>query len=163
MTLSRLLTTWLCCIWIATSSCSQTTPAGKEEELFAGSTPCDNFIYATLKISSGDPCEFIKWELGLQKGQNDEGRFRLTALYGEGKPNTNGFKDEKKTVINGKYKIEKGIDKYAHLYVYRLEGSNNPDPIFLVEMDKNIFHFANQDKKLLVGNGGWGYVLNKIK
>lgn len=163
MAQSRLLITWLCSLWIVTNSCSQSTSSGKAADLFVGSTPCDKFIYSTLKIPSGDSCEFIKWELGLQKGQKDEGEFRLTTLYGESKPNTNGFKNEKKLEISGRYKIQQGINENAHLNVYRLNGTNYPNPIFLVEMDKNIFHFADQDKKLLVGNGGWGYVLNKIK
>lgn len=164
MTQTRLLLTSLFTIWITTNSCSQSNSSKELADLFVGSTPCDNFIYSTLKIPANDTCEFIKWELSLQKGKNNEGEFRLTALYGESKPNTNGFKGGGKTIeIAGKYSVQKGINENAHLNVYRLDGAKHPTPLFLIEMDSNILHFADNDKKLLVGNGGWGYVLNRVK
>ena len=149
---------------LATSSCSQKKSGSNlnATDDFVGSTPCDSLIKSILKIPSATTCDFIKWELSLQKNSPDT--FQLTALYGEIQNNTNGFKGGgKKIVINGKYVISNAASANPTAKVYYLQGNQVLSPIVLIEMDGNIFHFADANKNFLVGNGGWGYVLNKIQ
>ena len=150
--------------FVATSSCSQKKSSASipAADSFVGSTPCDSLIKSILQIPSATTCDFIKWELSLQKNSPDT--FQLTALYGETQNNTNGFKGGgKKIEINGKYVIGNGANANPKAKVYYLQGEKLPSSFLLIEMDGNILHFADADKNLLVGNGGWGYVLNKIQ
>ncbi|MGZ8557542.1 MAG: hypothetical protein ACXWWC_04395 [Chitinophagaceae bacterium] len=155
-----LLTTCL----LATSSCSQKKSGSNlhATDDFVGSTPCDSLIKALLQIPSNTICDFIKWELSLQKNKPDT--FQLTALYGEAQNNTNGFKGGgRKIIITGKYHISNGASASPQAKVYSLQGDKLSSTFVLIEMDGNILHFADAGKNLLAGNGGWGYVLNKIQ
>ena len=149
---------------LVTSSCSQKKSGSNlhSTDDFVGSTPCDSLIKSLLQIPSATTCDFIKWELSLQKNSPDT--FQLTALYGETQNNTNGFKGGgKKIVINGKHVIGNGANANPKAKVYYLQGEKLTTSFLLIEMDGNILHFADADKNFLVGNGGWGYVLNKIQ
>lgn len=148
------------------STRSQTIPADNFPApiLFVGSTPCDPFIKSLLRIQADAKCEFIKWELQLDKNQIDSGTYKLSFVYGESQPNTNGFiNGGKKIDVTGKYIIGYGIDGNPHAKVYHLNGERFQSPVLLAEMDQNILHFIGNEKKFIVGNGGWGYVLNRIK
>ena len=95
---------------------------------------------------------------------NGRGTFHIDVLYGESKPNTNGFMGGgHKIVLEGKYTIVKGARENQSLNVYQLKTEKLASPIRLIEMDSNVLHFADSNNKLLVGNGGWGYMLNRIK
>lgn len=131
--------------------------------LFVGSTPCDPFIKSLLRIQDDAKCEFLKWELTLYKSQINSDSFKLSVVYGESQPNTNGFiNGGKKVEITGKYTIGHGIYGNPHIKVYHLNGASFRSSVLLAEMDQNILHFMDNEKKFIVGNGGWGYVLNRI-
>lgn len=140
--------------FMVTNCYSQTNPP--VAEVFVGSTPCDVLVKSTLKIPADTPCEFIKWNLSLHTNGKDPDTYQLTALYGVSQPNTNGFiGGGEKISVTGKYTARNNL--------YRLTAENLQWPIFLIVMDKNILHFADSTKKFIVGNGGFGYVLNKVK
>jgi len=147
---------------LAATSCSQKNSTGSGASiLFVGSTPCDSLIRSILQIPPGDICEFIKWELTLPA--TDTGSFRVMTLYGESQPNTNGFKGGGKAIhLSGQYKFEKNKNGLSNSWLYTLNCDQLREPLLLMAMDENILHFTDRDKRLLVGNGGWGYVLNKI-
>ena len=69
----------------------------------------------------------------------------------------------KKLIINGKYTISNGTPANPHAKVYYLHGNEFKAPLLLIQMDSNIFHFADANKNFIVGNGGWGYVLNRTQ
>lgn len=148
--------------FMVSNSCSQTTTANPPvTDVFAGSSPCDPAIKKMISIPAGDSCEFIKWDLSLSRIQMDSGNFQLKILYGESQPNTNGFKGGgKQLVVTGTYHY--GRPATTGSKGFYLIGKKLPNPILLVELDNNILHFADTSKKLLVGNGGWGYVLNRV-
>lgn len=153
-----------CCI--VTNSWSQTNLSGNSgaNNVFVGSTPCDALIKSLLKIPADTKCDFIKWNLSLDESKDTLDTYQLTALYGESQPNTNGFKGGgEKIAATGKYTAYHGVNKNPNLKFYRLNGERFQSPIFLIEMDHNILHFADSNKRFIVGNGGWGYVLNRIK
>ena len=146
-------------------SCSQPANPGAVNSVgFAGSTPCDSFIRSATGISSSSVCDFIKWQLALNPSGKNAGSFELTALYGESQPNTNGFiSGGSKLTFTGNYIISIGVQENPHARVYQLQDSKAAKKFILIELDENIFHFADNDKQLLVGNGGFGYVLNRLK
>jgi hypothetical protein len=127
---------------------------------FVGSTPCDSFIRVQLGIPNETKCDFIKWELNLDPSGTNS--FKITAAYGESKPNTNGFMKTDYFLANGNYIFTKGTNEAPNYRVLHLNAPQLKSPLFLIAMDSNILHFADHDKRFLVGNGGWGYVLNKI-
>lgn len=153
-----------CCI--TTISCSQTNSSKNlpVADVFAGSTPCDSLIKSLLKIIPGEDCEFIKWNLRLYKGKNDSGSFQVSALYGMSQPNTNGFiGGGKKIDISGKYSVSTGTDANPAGKLFHLAAGNNYSELLLIKMDNNILHFADNNKRFIVGNAGFGYVLNRIQ
>jgi hypothetical protein len=102
--------------------------------------------------------------LNLYKKQNESGTFQLSARYGESQPNTNGFKNGgKKIEVTGKYTLSDDLNSNPGVKVYQLDAEKLSLPVLLAEMDSNILHFLDKEKKFITGNGGWGYVLNKLK
>jgi hypothetical protein len=147
------ITFFTCCTVI--NACSQVSNYSADR--YVGSTPCDSLIKTSLGIPASTGCEFIKWNARLSFSSANTGTFELTALYGISQPNTNGFKGGgSKITIAGKYDTDgKGF--------FRLQAGQLPVMLYLIKMDDNVFHFADSNKKLLVGNGGWGYVLNRTQ
>ena len=145
---------------MATSSCSQTGPAGKllAPGVFVGSTPCDSLSKALLELPPGTKCEFIRWNLTLEEGSDSA--FALTIVYGEGQPNITGFKGggEKRT-LQGRYKtVQTGLlnGSVLHLVV-----DNASDHLSFIKLDDNLYHLLSPDGQLMVGNGGWSYTLSR--
>jgi hypothetical protein len=137
----KIISTFLCLLFFV--SCG----SGKEKT-YTGSTPADNVIRSFLGIPFSDSVDFIRWKLTIRDNDYD-----LQCNYGIGKNNTNGF-------INGGKKIElKGALKKDNKY-YQFQ---NGDKILqVVELNTDLLHLLNEDKNLLVGNGGWSYTLNNI-
>lgn len=133
-----------------------------ETHLFVGSTPADSLIKSLLQIPAADKAEFIKWELNLPAGAV-AGKFSFVAWYGESQPNTNGFtsSSRKKITATGNYTTSHGTTYLPKATIFYLDAGNLSNKIVLVQLDGNVLHFADSDKHLLAGNGGWGYVLNK--
>jgi hypothetical protein len=143
-----------------TVSCSQNNSTTNSSTLlFVGSTPCNTLTRSQLEIPETTKCEFVKWELTINVSS---ATFRIVALYGESKPNTNGFMGGGQMFEGqGKYLYQSAKDNPKNK-LYYLYGENFKSTIILREMDENILHFADANKKFLVGNGGWGYVLNRM-
>ena len=159
----HLATLLSCCL--AVNCCSQNISSDLPNvDVFVGSTPCDDLIKSSLGIPAESTCEFIKWELSLSESKNDPAVFQLTVLYGESQPNTNGFKGGgKKIEAAGKYTVNNKTNERTHLNVYNLHSEKFTTSLFLIQMDDNILHFADSAKKFIVGNGGFGYVLNRME
>lgn len=131
---------------------------------FVGSTPCDSLIRSALKIQPDVKCDFIKWEVNFNRSNADAGTFQCTTLYGESQNNTNGFIGGGiKTLVSGKYSVYHRVNENPSPKVYRLDGYELQSSLFLIQMDNNILHFADSNKNFIIGNGGWGYVLNRTK
>jgi hypothetical protein len=117
-----------------------------------------------LKIPTDSKCDFIKWELKLKNRNDSTSEYQLIALYGEAKPNTNGFMNGgNRLSIAGKLSVHRGSTRNPLRRIYQLNSNSLKSALILVELDENILHFADEKNNLLVGNGGWGYVLNGLK
>jgi|SRR5688572_5818406 len=121
--------------------------ASSKETNYTASTPAAPLVRTFLGISLTDSIDFIRWKLSLT-----DKKYSLECSYGIGKPNTNGFYDEKKVVVSGNVKRENNN--------YILENGNHL--LKLVELNANLLHIVNYDDALLRGNGGWSYALNKM-
>lgn len=149
---------WVICL-TAIGSCAQNKRIQETLPVqFVGSTPCDSFIRVQMGIPNERICDFIKWELNLDPAGSDS--FKIKAAYGESRPNTNVFKRTEYFLANGNYVFTKGTNENPNYRVLNLNASQLKSPLLLIAMDSNILHFADHDRRFLVGNGGWGYVLN---
>lgn len=143
-------------IWLfLATSCSATNNEWKID--LVGSTPGDASVKSMLSISADTEIDFIKWDLKLD-GKN---AFVLNITYGASQPNTLGFKGggEKKT-IKGSYLVTKNRDN-PFKEVYRLRPDDLSEKISLVKISENTFHILTSENKLMIGNGGWSYSLNR--
>ena len=120
----------------------------QKEKIFVGSTPANSIVRTFLGISLTDSIDFIRWKLVLQ-----DGKYQLQCNYGIGQPNTNGF-------INGGKRVEWKGSFSKKENAYQLNYSNRK--LKLVELNADLLHIINNDRHLLVGNGGWSYTLNCI-
>ena len=113
--------------------------ANSKETNYTASTPAAPLVRTFLGISLTDSIDFIRWKLSLT-----DKKYSLECSYGIGKPNTNGFYDEKKVVLSGNVKRENNN--------YFLENGNHV--LKLAELNANLLHIVNNDNALLRGNGG---------
>ena len=133
-------------------------PQAADSAVFVGSTPCDSLIRSIIGIPQDAPCDYIKWVFRLQ---DNSAEFQLNISYGEYLINTQLFQHGGTSMAYaGKYKIIAGQDSARRIYY--LSAEKMPAQLILVRFDENIFHFADREKKLMVGNSGFGYVLNRL-
>ena len=119
-----------------------------KETNYTASTPAASIVREFLGISLTDSIDFIRWKLSLT-----DLKYSLECNYGIGKPNTNGFYNGgKKVAFTGIVKRENNN--------YTLVNGNKS--LKLAELNLNLLHILNRDNTLLVGNGGWSYVLNNM-
>lgn len=125
-----------------------TSCANGKERNYTGSTPANAVVKAFLGIPLSDSIDFIRWNLTLKDNQ-----YTLHCNYGISKPNTNGF-------INGGQNMELTGTLRKEKNYYELQSGKKS--IKLAELNTDLLHFADSDNSLLVGNGGWSYVLNNL-
>jgi len=141
------------------NACAQSASSSTVE--YFGSTPCDSLIRKSSGIASGMVCDFIKWNIEIDGLNNDSGAVRISYNYGESQPNTNGFKQGGITKkLNGKYYLVKTSSARKRFHV---RSNDNVVELWLMEMDKNILLFTDTEGKLMVGNAGNSYVLNRVR
>jgi hypothetical protein len=115
---------------------------------FIGSTPANAAVKSFLGIPLSDSVDFIRWKLNI----NAE-KFDLSCNYGIGKPGTNGFIDGGKHVgFSGLTRMEKSY------FILRHENKM----LWLIQINQDLLHLLDSQKKLLIGNGGWSYTLNNF-
>jgi len=123
-----------------------TSCSNGKEQAFTGSTPGGSIVTQFLGIPIADSIDFIRWKLVIRDHD-----YNLQCNYGIGKNNSNGF-------INGGKIIElKGTFKKDKNY-YQIQ--NGDKTLFVAELNPNLLHLSDQNKTLLIGNGGWSYTLN---
>jgi hypothetical protein len=151
-----------CCV--ATGSCSQSGSTNNipAADVFVGSTPCDNLIQSMLKLPAGTKCEFIRWELALMKRGDEANTFALGIVYGEGQPNTSGFKGGgEKRFLMGAYTAFPSKSGRLSGEVLQLTAKDSSTSISLIKLNDNLYHLLAPDHTLMVGNGGWSYTLSR--
>jgi hypothetical protein len=128
-------------LMILATSCA----ANSKETSYQGCTPADLTVRKFLDISLTDSIDFIRWNLVLR-----DGGYELSCRYGVGKPNTNGFINEQRVAFKGSLVKQ---DSY-----YRLLQGNKV--LNILEVNLSVLHLLDENKQLLIGNGGFSYALN---
>jgi hypothetical protein len=156
---SHLIKTFLAVCVLFASSCAA---AGTANALFSqtvlvGSTPGDALIKSLLAIKAKRQVDFIRWDLVLNQSENNSGTYALNIVFGEAQPNTLGFKDDERLSLEGIYTISKNQNRE----IYELKNEKTETVIALAKLNENLFHLLTPERKLMVGNGGWSYTLNR--
>lgn len=124
-------------------------PTTATEIVLMASTPGDPVMINMLGISNAGIIDFIRWKLTMHANKT----FTADLIYGESKPNTLGFKEDYKLTITGQYTAGE---------VFDFESVRPSARFRLIRLNDQIYHFLTPDGKMLVGNGGWGYCLNRV-
>ncbi len=125
--------------------------------VFVGSTPGDSVIKSLLTIPQSTKVDFIRWDLSLDIDSTNSKRFLLNINFGVAKQNTSGFiSDGEKLTLQGSYNILKKNNRV----IYQLN-SGKQTIISLFRLNDNLLHILTPENKLMVGNGGWSYTLNR--
>lgn len=114
-----------------------------------GSTPGGKVIKNILGIYLKDSIDFIRWNIFLD---SSSGTFKVELQYGISKPDTKDFITPKSKIFQGKFIVKSGV--------YILKSSSLAMDLKFIKINDHLFHFLGNDESLLVGNGGWSYVLN---
>ena len=117
------------------------------QQIYVGSTPAHVFVRDFLQISLTDSIDFIRWKFVVGSG-----RFELQCQYGLSKAGTSGFVNEKRVGFKGE------LSKTENHYYLKHNGKLLP----ILEVNANLLHLLDQHYKMLIGNGGYSYVLNSI-
>lgn len=148
--------TLLCVFVFLSGSCFATSTAS--EILLVGSTPGDESIKSMLSIAGDRQVDFIRWNLKL----DIKNTFVLDITYGEAQPNTLGFKGGgQQQTIKGTFLITKNRENKHFTAVYQLDSNGLSEKISLVRINESLFHILTSQNRLMVGNGGWSYSLNR--
>lgn len=119
-----------------------------KEAVYTGSTPVHATVREFLDISRTDSMDFMRWTLAI-----DGNKYELKCNYGLSKPNTPGFS-------NGKWVEFSGMLTKDQYYYTLTHGAKT---FYLLIINSNLLHLLDKQKKYLVGNGGYSYVLNNMR
>ena len=113
------------------------------------STPGGKEIKTILGIDLKDSIDFIRWNILLDTSSEE---YKVDLQYGIAKPNTKDFIKPKSKIFQGKFSVSSGV--------YILKSSSLARDLKFIKINDHLFHILGNDENLLVGNGGWSYVLN---
>ena len=147
-----------------TNSCSQQSNSSQQElGTYVGSTPCLKGSQPLSGIPQDSDCEFIRWQLTLYvNDKNEPSNYKLEYEYGISQPGTQGFKDGKVVRVEGRWQIIKGSKKNSAAVVYQLDPDKSSGSISFVKLSEGILHLLDNEKRLMVGNPGFSFTLNKV-
>ena len=136
-------------------------PTMADTVILVGSTPGDALMKTMLNILQETEIDFIRWRVALQDTAKSSGSFSLQITYGLGKNNTLGFENGgTELTLAGQYHISGSREKGNDI-MYQLRSTTLIQPLTLLQVNKNLFHFLTPNKNLIAGNGGWSYSLNR--
>jgi hypothetical protein len=129
--------------------------------VFAGTSPCADFVKPFLAIPSGEKCDRIRWELTLYHDPNTRNptAYKLMREFGFHVDNRT-YQSKGSTNLEGRWQIVKGRPIDPDAVVFQLDANKSQSLAFLL-IDQNILHPLDTNKNLLVGNSGYSYTLNR--
>ena len=119
--------------------------AHAQEFVYLGSTPAHADVRTFLDISKYDSIDFIRWNLVLHPAS-----YVVTCSWGLAKAGTNGFVEAEVVVKSG------AVVRNHFVYTLLADGKL----LHLQKINPNLFHLLDNNKKFLVGNGSYSYLLN---
>ena len=145
-------------IWLAGSGINQEIPDSwlfsPDAQTFLASTPCDSISKSLLNIPQNEKCEWMQWKLIIYPSAH---QYSLSCRYGMTRPGTRQFGDGSKTIdLKGKWTTDhSGV-------TYSLETNQPGITLSFLRLGENLFHLLDQNKRLMVGNGGFSYTFNRV-
>ena len=141
------------------------TPAGSSVfGVFEGITPCSRQTRPLPQIPEDTNCEQMIWKFTLYQDSATGAptTYQLDATYGVPKQNTNGLDDGGTPIaMQGNWGIVKGTDTDANAVIYQLNPEDPQMAVSFLKVDEDILHVLHPDMRLMVGNGGWSYTINR--
>jgi hypothetical protein len=136
----------------------QTSNEDIGEVVYIGCTPGDQYIKSVFDIPADNKVDFMRWNLTLKNQKT----FLLHLEYGVSRPNTTGFIDGGKLLtLEGEFSVSHTIINDVKRTIYWLKSNNGFSSFEMVKINDNLFHLLTPGNKLMVGNGGWSYTLNR--
>lgn len=133
-------------------------PTNLEE--FVASSPCDALPRKLLGIEATAGCEFVQWNLVLNRNAQtgQPGTFTLRFTSGVSQPGTQGFQDGGTPgQLTGRWTVEQLTSRRT---LYRLT-PNSGEPLVFLKLDDRLLHLLDADGKLMIGHAAWSYTLNR--
>ncbi|HEY0651854.1 MAG TPA: hypothetical protein VGD65_01960 [Chryseosolibacter sp.] len=134
---------------IACFAASPSVPIGQ----FSTHTPCHDELRQLHNIPAGVDCSVIKWNLILNGGRHQS--FSMTSEWGY-------YVDNRTLEIRGHADASGKwtLDETRAFPVITINGQNGTTASFRL-LDSNHLHVLDASGKLLNGNGGWSFTLNR--
>lgn len=129
---------------------------------YAGSVPFNRTVRKLLQIPAADSFDYMKWKLKISDIAGNAGDFELDISYGYYLPGTAYFQNGGKALhFFGKWNPSTVSIDNQRYHSFHLISKANAPRIYLLEMDSNILHLIDQDGKLFIGDGSFGFILNR--
>ena len=88
--------------------------------------------------------------------------YQLDAAYGVPKQNTTGLdKGGTPITMEGKWAMVKGTGADPNAVVYQLNPEDPQMTVSFLKVGEDILHVLHPDMRLMVGNAGWSYTINR--
>jgi hypothetical protein len=149
--------------------CARFGATGSEQtrvaEEYVGTTPCDREVRTFLGgISSTTACHAISWRLTLLTNQDARlpKACKIAAVYQvPTRSNPNQSEEGPKVAWRGTWEISKGWKSNPAAVVYHVRSENPERSISLVKMDDGLLHLMKSSDRLMCGDGGESFTLNR--
>jgi hypothetical protein len=137
------------------SSATETAPQLQSDSpitgVFEGITPCDKAARPLPQIRSDADCEMAIWRIVF--GPNST--YELSSSYGMAQPNTTGIR-------NGGSKVTmQGAWVAPTPTIIRLGTDDPAISVSFLRVSEDILHVLDGNGRMMVGNAGWSYTLNR--
>ena len=76
-------------------------------------------------------------------------------------PNTTGFNKGSDVELKGNWSIIKGTASEPGAIIYQLNINKSSQPLYFLKLHNDLLHLLDNEKKLMIGNPGWSYTLNR--
>jgi hypothetical protein len=167
MKASLVLIGFLLCLLMGCAQKEATSPivAGSSVfGVFEGITPCSRQTRPLPQIPEDTNCEQMIWKFTLFQDSATDAptTYQLDAAYGVPKQNTTGLeKGGTPIATEGKWGIVNGTDTDLNAVVYQLNPEDPQMTVSFLKVGEDILHVLHPDLRLMVGNAGWSYTINR--
>ena len=133
--------------------------------LFAGTTPCGQFIRPLHKVPEGADCALVQWRLELQQDPVSlkPTTYKLSSVNRYIIKGSNMYSEPgTKTETEGKWTIVHGTKTNPNAIVYRLESDKPEKSISFLKLSDNLVHILDINGKLMIGDESFSYTLSRV-
>lgn len=145
---------------------SPVPPQGSEIlGVFQGNTPCSAQARPLPQIPFDTDCDQMIWNLVLYQDSETEipTTYQLNSAYGLSKQGTNDLvHGGTPIVMDGTWTITTGTKNDPEATIYQINPDDPQTTASFLKVNENLLHVLSNEKTLLVGNGAWGYTLNRM-